>query len=199
MTRAESLEAGLAGKWEQLPLSYILAGTNETFGSESEICVNWEGQTVWVDRRGHFHALMHAWRGQMNDYPICDRSTPEGYAFCTAVGGHAFSLDAQHWYISPVAAYNHTVQYEDGTVLHLRARERPFLLFDPETREATHLINGVGDPCLPDHPCAIPCDMGADPPHPCLPHGCSGNIGCPGADHSFTLIQPLKRGSQSSQ
>jgi sucrose-6-phosphate hydrolase SacC (GH32 family) len=138
---------------------------------------------------------MHAWRGQISDYPICDRSTPEGYAFCTAVGGHAFSLDAEHWYISPVAAYTPLVEYEDGTKLHLRARERPFLLIDPETGEATHLINGAGDPCMPNDPCAIPCDMGADPAHPCLPHGCSGNIGCPGADHSFTLIQPLKRDS----
>ena len=34
--------------------------------------------------------------------------------------------------------------------------------------------------------------MGADPPHPCLPEGCSGNIGCPGADHSFTLVAPLR-------
>lgn len=28
---------------------------------------------------------------------------------------------------------------------------------------------------------------------PCDQAGCGQNIGCPGADHSFTLIQPLKR------
>ncbi len=27
----------------------------------------------------------------------------------------------------------------------------------------------------------------------CDPAGCGQNIGCPGADHSFTLVQPLKR------
>jgi hypothetical protein len=26
----------------------------------------------------------------------------------------------------------------------------------------------------------------------CHPDSCSGNIGCPGADHSFTLVAPLK-------
>ena len=48
MHRAESLDAALAGKWKQLPLSYVLGGTNETFGNESELCVNWEGQTIFV-------------------------------------------------------------------------------------------------------------------------------------------------------
>jgi hypothetical protein len=56
MSRAESLEAGLAGQWEQLPLSYILAGTNQTFGSESEICVNWEGREC--DNHAAFFQLL---------------------------------------------------------------------------------------------------------------------------------------------
>jgi hypothetical protein len=51
---------------------------------------------VWVDKRGNFHSLAHAWRGQLNDYPICDRSTPEGYHFCSALGGHAFSKGAEN-------------------------------------------------------------------------------------------------------
>ncbi len=33
---------------------------------------------------------------------------------CTAIGGHAFSKDGSHWYVSPVAAYTPTVHYEDG-------------------------------------------------------------------------------------
>jgi hypothetical protein len=56
MSRAESLEAGLAGQWEQLPLSYILAGTNQTFGSESEICVNWEGRECSDNHAAFFPA-----------------------------------------------------------------------------------------------------------------------------------------------
>ena len=51
---------------------------------------------MWVDKRGNFHSLAHAWRGQLNDYPICDRSTPEGYHFCSALGGHAFSKGAEN-------------------------------------------------------------------------------------------------------
>ena len=41
------------------------------------------------------------------------------------------------------------VEYEDGSMLRLRARERPHVIQDPATREITHLINGAADPCLP--------------------------------------------------
>jgi hypothetical protein len=194
--RSASLEAAMAGQWSELPLRYVLAGTNESFGNESQLCFNWEDTTVWVDRRGNFHSLAHAWRGQLNDYPICDRSTVQGYAFCSALGGHAFSKDGADWYISPVPAYTPLVEYEDGTKLHLRARERPHVIQDPVTRDITHLINGAADPCLPGYNCTIPCAPpgGTDPPRPCVPgdNGAGQNIGVPGADHSFTLVQPLK-------
>ena len=50
-------------------------------------------QNIWIDKRGNFHTLFHAFRGQPNDYPICDRSTPEKQRYCSALGGHAYSKD----------------------------------------------------------------------------------------------------------
>ena len=47
-----------------------------------------EDQNLWIDARGNFHTLMHAYRGQPCDYPVCDRV--KNKQFCTAVGGHAF-------------------------------------------------------------------------------------------------------------
>jgi hypothetical protein len=73
MSRAESLEAAIAGKWEQLPPQYVLAGTDQSFSSECDLCFNWEDQTIWTDKRGNFHTIAHAYRGQPNDYPVCDR------------------------------------------------------------------------------------------------------------------------------
>ena len=40
-------------------------------------------------------------------------------------------------------------------------------IFDPKTGDMTHFVNGVGDP------------------------GCGGNTGCPGQDHTFTIVVPL--------
>ena len=47
-----------------------------------------EDQNLWIDARGNFHTLMHAYRGQPCDYPVCDRV--KNKQFCSAVGGHAF-------------------------------------------------------------------------------------------------------------
>ena len=61
-----------------------------------------------------------------------------------------------------------TTEFVDGTSITWRARERPHLIFDPaRTGIPTHFINGVGNP------------------------GCGGNTGCPGQDHTFTLVTPL--------
>ena len=96
------------------------------------------------------------------------------------------------------------MEYEDGSTLRLRARERPHVIQDPATREITHLINGAADPCLPGYNCTVPCvppgyadpatHRPIDPPRPCVPgdNGAGQNIGVPGADHSFTLVQPLR-------
>jgi len=168
MQVAESFAEAQAGHYKSMPVSYVLGGTEQQFGNCSELCFNWEDQNIWIDKRGNFHTLFHAFRGQPNDYPICDRSTPSGRAYCSALGGHAYSKDGMHWYISPVAPYTPTVQYEDGSNVTFRARERPHLIFDPNSGEISHLLTGVGDP------------------------GCGGNTGCAGADHTFTLAQPVQ-------
>lgn len=162
MSRAESLEAAIAGRWEALDVQYALAGAgsaeNQSFSAECDICFNWEDQTIWQDKRGNFHSIAHAYRGQPNDYPVCDRtSSAAAFMNCTALGGHAFSTDGSHWYISPVAAYTPTVHYEDGSVLHLRARERPHVIIDPSSGDITHLINGAADPCPPGVNCSVAC------------------------------------------
>lgn len=136
--------------------------------------MNWEDQNIWVDRGGRLHTLMHAFRGQNTTYPApgCVAAAngtwlPLG---CTSVGGHAFSVDGAHWYISPVRAYTATVAYEDGSERAFRARERPHLVFagsGPGSGDPTWFVSAVGDP------------------------GPGGNTGEVGQDHSFTLLQEL--------
>lgn len=164
MHRADNLSAAIEHRWTELPVSYVVAGSGAPFRPESDICVNWEDQNLWVDPRGNFHTLMHAFRGQPTEYPICDRARNKSY--CSALGGHAFSSNGYHWYVSPVAAYTPIVEFEGGATVTFRARERPHLIFQSDG-SPSHLVTAVGDP------------------------GCGGNTGCTGADHTFTLIQPL--------
>lgn len=158
MYRAESWNSSFV----KMPLTYVLAGNNF-----SKPCFNWEDQTIWMDKRGHFHTIMHAWRGQNNDYPLpgCSAHSQAG-SFCTSLGGHAYSLDGMLWYISPIAPFNATVQYEDGTSVHYRARERPHVVLD-HNGELAWLSNGVGAP------------------------GAGGNTGVRGADRTYTIFQSI--------
>jgi hypothetical protein len=176
VVRAETLEDGLAGKWEALPMTYELAGAPEPAGKltpegNSTICFHWEDQTLWVDQRGHLHSFHHAWAGLKTDYPVPGCGGGRSYHQCQPRGGHAYSLDGRHWYISPVAMYDGTTEFDDGDTVHWRARERPHVMQDAD-KVITHLSNGVGDPNPPQ------CD--------------EGNTGCPNHDHTFTLIQPVR-------
>ena len=166
MSRAANLSEAMAGKTTSMPVTFVLAGTND-----SNICFNWEDQNVWIDKRGNFHTLMHAFRGQPNDYPRPGCIHQPSGAPCTSVGGHAYSKDGMLWHISPVAPYTGTVEYTDGSTVTYRARERPHLLFEPETGDPIFLLNGVGNP---------PAGGGG-----------GGNVGKPGADHTFTHLQPI--------
>eukprot|EP00040_Diaphanoeca_grandis_P012962 m.65577 g.65577 ORF g.65577 m.65577 type:complete len:429 (-) comp23576_c0_seq1:171-1457(-) len=161
---ADTMADALAGRSRSLPMRTALAGAGEPFSTIPTFCFNWEDQNLWIDKRGNFHALMHAYRGQPTDYPVCDRTNNK--TFCTAVGGHAFSENGLDWYISPVIAFTPTTVWEDSTSITWRARERPHLLFDTNG-DPTHLLNGVGNP------------------------GPGGNTGVSGKDHTFTLVQPL--------
>jgi hypothetical protein len=48
LARAESLAAGLAGDWQQIPVRYALAGTNQSFADDLDVCFNWEDQVSLV-------------------------------------------------------------------------------------------------------------------------------------------------------
>eukprot|EP01079_Euglenida_sp_SAG-EU17-18_P000983 gene983-2602_t len=144
MSKAENIHEALAGRFESMPVRTRLAGTDDPYESVPSFCFNWEDQNLWIDQRGHFHTLMHAYRGQPCAYPVCDRNNNK--KFCDAVGGHAFSENGYDWDVSPVIAYTPTLEFEDGSVVNLRARERPHLVFGSDG-SPTHLINGAGDPC----------------------------------------------------
>ena len=62
---------------------------------------------------------------------------------CSAVGCHAFSRDGVAWTLSATPAYDYRVAFSDGSATTFSRRERPQLVFDPETGAPTHLINGV--------------------------------------------------------
>ena len=166
VSRAESLDAALAGEYTHLAMTMAPAGSS---APSEPLCVNWEDQTLFIDRDGHFHAVMHAFRGQNTSFPApgC-HDTGAGFepAGCTSQGGHAFSNDGAHWWISPIAAYEAPVLYEDGSVVPFRARERPHFILSAEG-DLTHFVSAVGDP------------------------GPGGNTGVPGHDHTFTLVVEL--------
>ena len=169
--RADSLAAGMACQWHSYNMTYWLAGAAGTPGDQ--LCFNWEDQNLWVDRRGNFHSLMHAFRGQPTDYPLpgCHQDPASGQwlpANCTSNGGHAFSPDGTNWYVSPVQPFNATVIFDDGRVVPFRARERPHLIFTDDG-DLAYLLNGVGNP------------------------GPGQNVGVRGQDHTWTLIQPLRQ------
>ena len=165
---APSAAAAVAGNWTHLPQTLSVAGSNVSI---PYIGFHWEDQTIWRDKRGYYHALMHAFRGQNTTLPApgCT-STDNGRTWapptCTSLGGHAFSLDASHWWISYEAAYTALIEFEDGASLQMRARERPHGILDSEG-ELAYFLSAVGDP------------------------GKGGNTGASSADHSFTLVQPV--------
>lgn len=68
---------------------------------------------------------------------------------CTSLGGHACSVDGRQFYISPIAPFNASTIYADGSVVTWRARERPHIVLN-EKGEPAALLNGVGDPIVVD-------------------------------------------------
>jgi hypothetical protein len=84
-----------------------------------------EDPFFWLDAAGSYHALFHDMGG------------------CAGVGCHAFSRDGWAWTLSATPAYNYTVDFSDGSRTVFSRRERPQLVFDPDTGAPTHLINGV--------------------------------------------------------
>jgi len=96
-----------------------------------------------------FHALFHDMGG------------------CAGVGCHAFSRDGWAWTLADSPAYDYGVDFSDGSRTVFSRRERPQLVFDPDTGAPTHLINGV------------------QPPRALQPAGGRGDL-------SYTLVVPLR-------
>ena len=70
--------------------------------------------------------------------------TSDGGLFCTSLGGHAYSPNGSHWYISPVPVYAPVVRFGDGSELFFRARERPHVsraIFAAASQPACHVPN----------------------------------------------------------
>jgi len=90
-----------------------------------------EDPFVWIDKRGHWHALVH----KMFD--------PPGAGPCGSwAGGHLSSADGTKW--SAISrAYNTTFVTADGASTAVQRRERPKLLFAADGVTPTHLYNGV--------------------------------------------------------
>ena len=78
----------------------------------------------WVDARGHLHMLMHVG---------------------VNAGGSLHSRDGIDWvFNTSLVSYPPTVDYADGSSLHLDQRQEPRLLLDPDSGQPTHLINICG-------------------------------------------------------
>ena len=69
---------------------------------------------VWIDRRGHYHALFHH----------CFWPKIPG-----ASGGHAFSADGESWEYSRTQAYGPKILQTDGSFIEAN-RERPHMLLE---------------------------------------------------------------------
>eukprot|EP00937_MAST-01D_sp_MAST-1D-sp2_P007222 g7222.t1 len=72
-----------------------------------------EDPFVWLDFRGHYHALFHKFT---DEHP--------------GSGGHAFSRDGFDWRLTDAAAYETTVRSSDGAGHAFNRRERPHLLLE---------------------------------------------------------------------
>ena len=99
---------------------------------------------MWIDHRGNWHVLSHngagpAPCGLKNEVGTRYR---DGNPAPIACGAHFYSPDGFNWVFSPVAAYNASVTFADGTEANLY-RQRPKVVLDPKTFELTHLFTGV--------------------------------------------------------
>ena len=80
------------------------------------------------------HVFVSAGCGKLNDPSSV---TPR----CNFISAHAFSRTGLgDWTLSPTEPFSFNLTYDDGTTGLLSTRERPKLVFDPQTAEPSHLI-----------------------------------------------------------
>lgn len=121
-----------------------------------------EDAFLFLDPRGNWHILFHAFSRGGEDALTCANST---------VAAHMFSADGLLWKMSPTPPFGNEVAWSDGSTMRVATRERPKLIFS-ESGVPTHLVNGV---CGGLSACA---------PTPC--------VNCKYYAWDFTLIQPLQ-------
>lgn len=116
-----------------------------------------EDPFLYLDGRGHFHVLAHAWNHSDNN----------------AISGHYYSMDGLSWGVQTQQPFGNTAQLTDGSVLHMKTRERPKLLFNT-AGQPSHLFSGVNtnaycQPPVPASRCKVE----------------------PGYDWDYTFVQPI--------
>jgi len=99
--------------------------------NHSGVPENWipEDPTIWVDQRGSFHMINHAFN--VREWQNCSSSL---------LSTHFFSPDGKTWHFLPEAIqpYGHTVRYDDGTSHMFVTIERPTVFLDAHG-QLTHL------------------------------------------------------------
>jgi len=110
-------------------------------GAPGNISYHTEDPFMWVDKRGNWHIINHAYSNVQ--YENCGSSY---------VSAHFFSTDGKAWTWSPDQPYGHKVQYDDGTSHTYTTLERPNIHFD-SSGQMTH-INLAADLITQDEGCA---------------------------------------------
>ena len=149
---------------------------------------------MWQDTRGHWHVLAHNGDGP---FP-CGDTGPLGTAFrdgnpnTVGCSIHLYSRDGIDWTMSPVAAHNSSVTFEDGS--HVDGfRERPKVLVTPEGR-ITHIFSGImvcGENVYPGYPGDGHCIPQRVPPGSSVESEQVGIVAPTNEDYSWTIVVPL--------
>ena len=93
-----------------------------------------EDPFLFIDQRGHYHAVTH----NQAEGNLCGNRT-----LGSTCGAHLYSRDSYAWSVSRTPVYTHEVLMEGGEMRELQTRQRPQLIFDPRTRQPTTLFNGA--------------------------------------------------------
>jgi len=92
----------------------------------------WEDPFIWLDTRGVYKMLSHAFLGGGTEYAI-------------RVGGFAYSFDGKTWTRSPNPPFDNKITQVNGVVKTEFTRERPKIFFDKDGTTPLALFNGVCD------------------------------------------------------
>jgi hypothetical protein len=114
---------------------------------------------------------------------------PADYVDANVNVQHGFSEDGEDWLFNVAEQpYNASITFANGTTQHFSTFERPHLLFNAQTGQPTHLVNGVSpywDPPGAEGPCDH-CDARQGSNHSCVV--CKTTHGI---DWTYTLVTKL--------